>query len=258
MTTVLITGASGGIGRALALELGARNFDLVLVARNTIELRRLAQQIRDKHPGVGVTTHSVDLAQPGAASALIQALGDAPIDILVNNAGSGEFGKFQEVDWPRYAGTLQLNMVALTELTHGLLPAMLRRQTGQIVNIASTASFQPLPWMAVYGATKAYVLSLSEALAYELRGSGVKVLAFCPGATHSGFASAAQAQQSNNFKEGHTASPESVARAIAKQIAGQRGGVSVHGTMNAIMAALAPVSPRAIVLRMTDRTMKPV
>ncbi|GLU42114.1 MULTISPECIES: SDR family oxidoreductase [unclassified Pseudomonas] len=256
MTTALITGASSGIGLELARLLAADRHDLILVARNADRLQNLAEELQ-RSQRVRVEIIASDLGRPDGVDQVLQKLGGAPVDILVNNAGCGEFDRFQDADWADYRQTLQVNMVALTQLTHALLPNMLQRGAGQVVNVASTGAFQPLPWMAVYGASKAYVLSLTEALAYELRHTGVRVLAYCPGATASGFASAAGAEQSNNFKQGRTVAPVEVAEDIRRLILKGRRGVAVHGALNCLMAHLAPMSPRTWVMAIAERTMAP-
>ncbi len=256
MSTAVITGASSGIGYELARLLAADKHDLVLIARSGDKLTKLGKELQHAY-GVRVDVIAVDLSTADGASKVLEGLAGRPVDILVNNAGTGEFDRFQEVAWDDYRSTLQVNVTALTQLTHGLLPSMVRRGAGQVVNIASTGAFQPLPWMAVYGATKVYVLSLTEALAYELRGTGVRVLAYCPGATSSGFAAAANAEHSNNFKQSRVVSAAEVAADIRKYIQKGARGVAVHGWFNCLMAHLAPMSPRAIVLAIADRTMAP-
>ena len=185
----VITGASSGIGESLARQLAASEPQaLVLVARRTDKLSRLAQELKTHH-GVRVETIGLDLEKPGASAELVtavQALG-LEIGTLINNAGFGINDELADMPLDRVQGMMQLNMVALTELTHAVLPGMRSRQQGRIMNIASVAAFQPCPRFAVYGATKAYVLSLSEALAAEEKKNGIKVLAVCPGATRTEF-----------------------------------------------------------------------
>ncbi|MDE2422531.1 MAG: SDR family oxidoreductase [Gammaproteobacteria bacterium] len=256
MSTALITGASSGIGLELAKLMAKDGMDLILVARSANKLSQLAQDLQQQYR-IQVTVIAQDLCQPNAVSALTTKLDQQPIDILVNNAGCGDFGLFQDVEWRQYHQTIQLNMTALTELTHAVLPQMIARNQGKIVNIASTAAFQPLPWMAVYAATKSYVLSLSEALAFELRHTGVDVLAICPGATKTGFASAANGVNSNNFADQNTASATDVAQFVVQKINRQHRGVAVHGFKNLAMSYMSPLSPKAIVLRMAERVMRP-
>ncbi|GAA4676339.1 SDR family NAD(P)-dependent oxidoreductase [Frondihabitans cladoniiphilus] len=188
MTTTLITGASSGIGAEFAARLAARKHDLVLVARSRDKLAALAARLRQSH-GVVVEVIALDLASPTAAAEL-HAETDRrglQIDWLINNAGFGIHGVFGETDLARLASQVQLNCGTLVDLTGAYLPAMRRRGSGAVINVASTASFQPIPRMAVYGATKAFVLSFTEALWGENRTTGVRVLAVCPGATETGF-----------------------------------------------------------------------
>ena len=180
--TALITGASGGIGEEFAKLLASKGCNLVLSARSADKLETLARTLRERHP-VRIETVALDLAAAGAATRLA----GFEVDVLVNNAGYGTFGPFAESDLEAELGQIQLNVTALTHLTRLLLPGMIQRGRGGILNVASTAAFQPGPLMAVYYATKAYVLSFSEALANELKGTGVKVSCLCPGPTKTGF-----------------------------------------------------------------------
>ena len=188
--TALITGASSGIGADLARLFARDGYDVVLVARSEEKLREVAEGIGKEHAGVTARVIVADLARPDAARDVVDALGGLPIDALVNNAGYGVAGPFVETDVRSELEMIQVNVVALTHLTKLLAPGMVARKRGRILNVSSTAAFQPGPLMAVYYATKAYVLSVSEALAEELRGSGVTVTALCPGPTATGFAAA--------------------------------------------------------------------
>ncbi len=182
--TVLITGASGGIGLELARVFAAHSYDLVLVARRAPQLEALAERCRSEH-GVRVEVMSMDLLTPDAPAMLVQQLldSDLRVDILVNNAGLLDMGGFAEIEIDRHERLLQLNVVVLASLTRRLLPAMVSRGRGRILNVASTSSFQPVPSLALYAASKAFVLSLSESLSEELKGTGVTVTALCPGIT---------------------------------------------------------------------------
>ena len=182
--TVLITGASSGIGRELAGLFAENGFDLVVVARREAELESLAAHCRREH-GVRVHVVPMDLLGPNAAAKLGQQVEDEDleIDVLVNNAGLMDMGGFVEIDIDRHERLLQLNVIVLTSLTRRLLPAMIERGHGRVMNIASTSSFQPVPSLALYAASKAFVLSLSESLSEELKGTGVTVTALCPGIT---------------------------------------------------------------------------
>jgi len=202
-TVALITGASEGIGRELAKCFARHKHDLVLVARSEEKLKRLAGEISAAYR-VRVSSIAQDLSVSDSAPRVrkkVQDLGLA-IDFLVNNAGVGTFGLFAEADIERELRMMQLNMVSLTALTKLFLPEMLKRRQGRILNVASTAAFQPGPLMAVYYASKAYVLSFSEALANELKGTGVGVSVLCPGPTRSGFQQSAGMESSKLFRRG--------------------------------------------------------
>ena len=187
-TTTLITGGSSGIGRELARLFARDKNDLVLVARNQRKLDELAQELRGRH-GIEVKVMVADLAIPEAAAHVVDELEQESIqvDVLVNNAGTQVYGLFAKADAGQLLHMIQVNMTSLTHLTRLLLPGMLDRGRGKILNVASTGSFGPGPLNAVYCASKAYVLSFSEAIAAELAGSGVTVTALCPGATNTEF-----------------------------------------------------------------------
>ena len=184
-TRVLITGASSGIGAELAQAFAKRRHPLVLVARREALLMALAATLRDAH-GIDVLPVAMDLSKKRAPERLVQRLADANlnVDVLVNNAGVARTGAFATMDQTQLHDMIALNIRTLTSLTHLFLPAMLARGQGRILNVASVASFQPVPSLAVYAATKAFVLSFTEALSEELKGKGVTVTALCPGLTN--------------------------------------------------------------------------
>ncbi len=192
--TSLVTGASSGIGKAIAADLAGRGSNLILVARSVDRLEEIAAQLRSAH-GVKVEVVALDLAHEGAAQRLSQdvARRGLDVDLLVNNAGFGKWGHFLDDDLATYAEMLALNTRAVVELCHVFLPSMARRGDCGVMNIGSTGSFVPIPWSAVYGATKAFVLSLSEALYYEYKDRGVQITVLCPGNTQSNFARVANA-----------------------------------------------------------------
>ena len=193
MTNVgLITGASSGIGRQLATIHAEKGRDLVVLARRKEELEELKQELEEKH-GVSVYVLAKDLNVAGACREVFDELqaNNITVDYLFNNAGFGAKGNFHEQEWGRSEGMIGLNITALTELTHLFLPGMVQRGRGRILNTSSTAGFMPGPLQAVYFATKAYVNSFSNAIAYELRDSGVTVTALCPGAVKTEFADTA-------------------------------------------------------------------
>jgi short-subunit dehydrogenase len=206
----LITGASSGIGRALSFEHARRGRDLIVVARREEELVALAEELRQRY-GVLVRVHACDLTEPDSRQELYQMTQAEGIrvDYLFNNAGFGGVGQFVEQDWNMLSGMIELNITAVTELLHLFLPDMIARRRGRVLNTSSTAGFMPGPLQAVYFATKAYVNSVSKALASELEGTGVTVTALCPGAVKTEFADTAGLEDSKLFE--NAATPESTA-----------------------------------------------
>jgi short-subunit dehydrogenase len=196
--TALITGASSGIGLEFAEQLAARGVSLVLVARTQNKLLALANRLTQQH---GVTTRVIaqDLSAVDATATIMGQLHEAKIfpDILINNAGFATYGVFDALSLDRQREEIQLNCLSPVELTHALLPAMLKRGDGAVINVASTAAIQPDPYMAIYGATKAFLLSFSEALWAENRQRGVRVLALCPGATDTAFFDVVNAEEAS-------------------------------------------------------------
>jgi len=190
----LITGASAGIGREFARQLAARARTLVLVARREQRLNELRDELRNQNPQLNIQTRVVDLSDKSQIDELIGWLKENKIDIdfLINNAGLGDYGSFATSDPERDDRIIQVNVTALTLLTRGLLPQMIARKRGAILNVSSSACFLPIPGMAIYAASKAYVNSFSEALRAELRGSGVNVTALCPGPVHTEFGDVAK------------------------------------------------------------------
>ncbi|HEV8677952.1 MAG TPA: SDR family oxidoreductase [Stellaceae bacterium] len=251
----LVTGASGGIGAALARELARHGYDLVLAARGVAAMEALAGDLRAL--GAEATVVAADLAQPGAARELadeIERRGLA-IDVLVNNAGLGAAGRFDRIDPGRIGEILQVNIVALTELARLVLPGMIARGRGRVMLVASVAGFQPGPRMAAYFASKAYVLSLGEALAYELRGTGVSVTVLCPGATATRFFEVAGADHSLMARRlRRMMRAEDVARLGYRSMARGRR-VVVTGMMNRLLALAGRYAPHRITLPVTDLLM---
>jgi short-subunit dehydrogenase len=186
----VVTGASSGLGRGLAARLAARGMSLVLTGRNEARLDAAAEQIRRAAPRVKVETVAADLSTRSGVSALLDHVGDRPIEVLVNNAGFGSYGPFAEADLEREADEVAVDVSAVVTLAHAFLPGMLARGSGGILNVASAIAFQPAPYQAVYGASKAFVLSFSQALWAEARVAGVAVTALCPGPTRTGFVDA--------------------------------------------------------------------
>lgn len=242
--TALITGASRGIGLELAKLFAADGHDLVLVARSADQLEALAEELRGAH-GVAVRVEPADLGDTTSRAQLVHRLSDASIDVLVNNAGFGTNGAFTGLDLQREMAQVALNVGALTELCGRFLPGMVQRGRGRVLNIASTAGFQAGPFMAVYFATKAYVISFTEGIAFELKGTGVTATAHCPGATKTHFAATAGNDKSKLFTAGAVASAPDVARhAYAAMWAGKP--LAVHGFTNRLFAFLTRFTPRSV------------
>ncbi len=257
--TVLITGASSGIGAALAARCAAGGGELVLVARAADRLRRLAADLEAAH-AVRVTVIVADLASADAARGLAAEL-DARglcVDILINNAGVGLYGDFADIDADASRAMLELDVVTLTDLTRRLLPGMLARGHGRIVNIASLYGFQPgAPGMAVYCAAKNYVLAFSRALRVELRGRGVSVTTVCPGPTATGFEQHAGMGGTRLFGWLPVMQPEVVAEAA---YAGMRRGrgIVIPGLVNRILALAGELPPRRIALAVNRMLLRQV
>lgn len=248
--TALITGASSGIGRELAELFAADGADVVLVARSEGKLARLARTLRERY-GASARVLRKDLSAPGAGTELFEDLNDAGVrvDVVVNNAGFGARGSVASLEVERQLDMIRVNIEALTALTRLFLPGMLERGRGGVLNVASTAGFQPGPYLAVYYATKAYVLSFTEALAEEVAGSGVTVTCLAPGPTHTGFAAEADMQETRLFRLGAMGA-ETVARAGYR---GLRAGkvLVVPGPHNRLGAVLVRFAPRALVRKVT-------
>lgn len=245
MSTALITGASNGIGLELAKRLAADGHDLILVARSIDKLHAIATDLSQRH-GIKADVIGQDLGFDGGAQELMVKLGDRHVDMLINNAGFGEFGAFIDSDWKRMNQMIQLNITALTSLAHAMAPRMVAQGGGQILNVSSVAGFMPGPGAAVYYASKAYVLSFSDALNYELRHKNVKITTLCPGPTDTGFADAAGAGQSAAFKWPMLSSLESLADYAYASLQAKRG-VSVHRLLIKLMVFSVRLSPRFIV-----------
>jgi hypothetical protein len=249
----LVTGASSGIGAALAREAARDGIDLVLVARRREPMQALAAELNAA--GAEVTVIAADLGQPGAAASLMQIVEERGlvIDMLINNAGLGDTGRFDQADPGTVAAMLQVNIVALTELTRLVLPKMVARRRGRVMQLASTAAFVPGPQMAVYYASKAYVLSFGRAIGYELRRTGVTVTTLCPGSTATEFAQVAQMEGSALFSG---LMPVMQAADVAR--IGYRGFKSgrplvITGLINKITAFSGRFSPAFIALAIANR-----
>lgn len=253
MATALITGASNGIGLELANIHAARGGDLVLVARSISKLEEIKAKL-EKQFNVKVYVIGKDLSAVHAAQEVYEetTARHIQIDYLINNAGFGDFGMFFSTDWRKDADMINLNITTLTHFTKLYLKEMVERGEGKIMNVASTAAFQSGPLMAVYYATKAYVLSFSEALDNEVREDGVTVTALCPGATESGFQAAAAMEESNLVKGRKLPTSREVAEyGYAAMLQGKT--VAIHGWLNRMMAYSVRFVPRSIVVRITRK-----
>jgi len=249
MKTALITGASGGIGYELAKRCVKDHERIVLVARDEEKLQQVALDVKALGASEAIVL-AKDLSMPHAAREIALELYERGIvlDALVNNAGYGLSGAFADLNVDDQLNMLTLNTFALTELTHAILVTMLARHSGRILNVASTAAFQPGPMMAVYYASKAYVLSFSEAIADEVRGSGVSVTCLCPGATRTEFQDRAGMTASRLFKSGAVMQPDAVARVGYRAM--MRGqALAIPGPLNIAMTFSTRLAPRAVVTK---------
>ena len=244
----LITGASAGLGTHFAQAVAARGSDVILVARRADRLEQLAQHLRQKHD---IDAHVIvsDLTEAGAVARLMEEVTELGLSVthLINNAGFGLRGAFAEMDGPSQARMLDLNCRVPTELTHAVLPAMIAAGRGGVLNVASTAAFQPGPWMAVYYATKAYLLSFSEAVHDEVKAQGVSVSALCPGPTRTEFFDVAEMQDSalSRFMAG----PAEKVVADGLMALDANRAVRVSGMLNATIASSIRFTPRPLARR---------
>ncbi|MCD4813940.1 SDR family oxidoreductase [bacterium] len=250
----LITGASGGIGLELAGIMAKAGHDLILIARNKNALDDLANTLREKHK-VKVTVIAKDLSQAQAPKELYKEISAAnlTVNILVNNAGFGDSGLFADADEHSTMDMLHVNMQALTRLTRLFLPAMLARKSGRLMNVASTAAFTPTPTMAVYCATKAYILSFTEALSEELRGTGVTATVLCPGVTSTGFAKRADTEAAF-FIRLYSMRADTVARQGYKAMMKGKRRI-ITGVFNKFMVLFTVLTPNGLLVKLGRRMM---
>ena len=251
--TALITGASNGIGLELAKVHASKGGDLVLVARNKTKLDELKAELESQFK-VSVYTIGKDLSANNSAQEVYDETTkqNIQIDYLINNAGFGDFGMFAETEWNKELQMINLNITTLTQFTKLYLQDMVKRKSGKIMNVASTAAFQSGPTMAVYYATKAYVLSFSEAVDNEVSGKGVTVTTLCPGPTESGFQAAAAMEESNLVKGKKLPTAKEVAEyGYSSMMKGKT--VAIHGMMNWIMANSVRFTQRALVVKLTRK-----
>jgi uncharacterized protein len=251
MATALITGASNGIGLELAKIHASKGDNLVLVARNKAKLDELKSELEKQHK-ISVYTIGKDLSAHNAAQDVYDETQkqNITVDYLINNAGFGDFGMFVETDWNKELQMINLNITTLTQFTKLYLQDMVKRKSGKIMNVASTAAFQSGPTMAVYYATKAYVLSFSEAIDNEVSPHGVTVTTLCPGATESGFQAAAAMEESALVKGKKLPTSKEVAEYGYKAMMKGKT-VAIHGMMNYIMANSVRFAPRALIVKIT-------
>jgi uncharacterized protein len=255
ITFDLITGASSGIGECFARALAARSHNLVLVARSEEKLNQLAAELAGKH-GVRVEVIPADLAERGAAAQLAEALAarKCRVDLLVNNAGFGARGEFGKLSLARQSAMVALNVHALVELTHLLLPGMIERRRGGVINVSSTASFQPIPYTTTYAATKAFVTSFSMGLAEELKPYDIPVVTLCPGGTRTNFFVAGQ-YGVRNIPGGMQAPEAVVAAALAALDRG--GGLVVPRILNKLSIMVQRLVPREVVAKFAAKIFRP-
>jgi hypothetical protein len=251
----LVTGASSGIGTTFARALRARGERLVLVARRADRLEALAQELGGSDVAAVIP---IDLAEPNGAARLQAEVNrrELTVDMLVNNAGFGDTGRFHEAPIERLAGMIDLNARALVELTRRFLPGMIARGRGRIVNVVSNAAFQPVPYLAVYAATKSLALSFTEALATELRGTGVRLQALCPGLTETEFFEAARTGKELLVNKLPRMTPEEVVACSLRGL--DRGRLTViTGLSNRLLAAAVRLSPRGLARRVAAELYRP-
>lgn len=254
MKFTLITGASSGIGEAFARRLAAEKHNLVLVARSEEKLRQLCDELSGKH-SVTCNYVAVSLTEPGGLDKIVSEskANDWEIDWLINNAGFGSSGDFATLDPDRELEMIDLNISALVALTHEFLQDMRARRSGTIINVSSAAGFQPLPFMATYAATKAFVSSFSEAIAEENRPFGIRILALCPGSTKTNFFAASKIERPIQVKGQQTV--EEVVETAMKALASNKTKV-VSGWVNSIGALAGTLVPNSISGRLVAKAMR--
>ena len=251
----LITGASSGIGECFARALAPRGWNLVLTARSQEKLEGLARDLSGRH-AVRIEPVPTDLGVEGAAGQLVQVLRarGLEIDLLINNAGFGAQGEFWKLPLERQSEMLRLNIQALVELTHELVPAMVERRHGAIINVSSTAGFQPVPYTTVYSATKAFVTSFSMALEEELARYGVKVVTLCPGGTRTNFFDAGQYRRRS--LPGGLQAPEKVVERALKAL-DRGGGLVIPRWLNKLSIESQRLVPRRLVVKIAGDLFRP-
>lgn len=252
--TALVTGASGGIGAEFAAQLANRGVNLILVARNVPKLSSVRTTLIERNPRINVDLIEADLSTADAGTEVFRQVSELGrhVDILINNAGAGSHGNFLAHRPAIHSGQIQLNALSLVDLTARFLPGMASAGHGIVVNVASTAAFQPTPSMAVYGATKAFVLSFTEALWQETRGVGVRILTVCPGPTETEFFT----RSGEQFMPESRQTPQQVVGTAIKALSRSTPTV-VSGARNRFLASCYRFVPRQIMLEVTQRMMRP-
>lgn len=257
MSTALITGASSGIGEAFAKELAARQTNLVLVARSAEKLHQLAQELQAQN-NIQVEVIVKDLTEPNAAADVfdITKTKGLTIDLLINNAGFGDYGDFAERDGERQVKMVQLNVLALVDLTHRFLPLMRQRRSGSIINVSSIAAFQPIPYLSVYAASKAFVLSFSEALWAENRKYGVRVLVVCPGPTETNFFTEASFPTAFTSKTSKVSTSEEVVNDALNALAKGESTVVSGSLLSKVITNMPRFLPRETLVHILEKQFK--
>lgn len=254
MKTVLITGASSGIGKETAFVYAENNYNLILVARRKENLEAIKKEVEEKHK-VKVDIFDIDLSKTESAEKLYKKVNEQSlnVDILINNAGFGINGKFKDIDMSNEESMLILNILTLTKLTKLFVIEMVKKQSGHIINIASTAAFQGIPGFATYAASKAYVLHFSEAIAQELKNDNIKVTVINPGATKSEFANTAGFENDNFFTKAPTS--RDLAEFIYSTMKKEKIS-AIHGFKNKLLAFSARTSPRNLLVKIAGKMME--
>lgn len=240
--TALVTGGASGLGYEFAVLLAKDSYHLILIDIDSSTLNETKKELESHYP-IQVTTLTKDLSIQNISEEIVEEIKETPIDVLINNAGFGLFGTFAETDWHREAAMLNLHIITTTHLTKLLLKGMVQRGSGKILNMSSLAAFQPGPLMAIYYASKAYILSFSEAIANELKGTGVSVTVLCPGQTKTSFQEVVSQETSENKISFNIASPKDVAAYGYKEM--NKGKiVVVPGIINKFLSKLPRIMPR--------------
>ncbi|MCF6308151.1 MAG: SDR family oxidoreductase [Flavobacteriaceae bacterium] len=240
--TALVTGGASGLGYEFAVLLAKDSYNLILIDIDSDKLTETKNELETIY-SIQITTLTKDLSIQNISEEIFEEIGDTPIDVLINNAGFGLFGTFAETDWAREAAMLNLHIMTTTHLTKLVLKGMIERKSGKILNMSSLAGFQPGPLMTIYYASKAYILSFSEAIANELKGTGVSVTVLCPGQTKTSFQEVVSEKTSENKISFNMGCPKEVATYGYQQM-NKRKVVVVPGAINKIISQLPRIFPR--------------